>query len=484
MKGKFVFRILVSLACALGIAAVMAAEYFLDVRAKNTSLDWSTPVRISAPGGFAYSPYIVADQAGNLHVAWSENVLNPAQEDISLDTIYYTSRRGTEWSNPVDIFAVSETGQARLNQLRIDSSDRLHMIWVSESNIIYATSPAELAGVVHSWQTVTLAEAAYTSDLVISPDGTLHIVYAVTQQGVYYLQSRDHGASWSYPVTIYKMPSDSYSAGNVRIEVDEPGYIHVAWGISSDDLGWSPAGIAYARSSDDGTTWDNTLMVMEGDNLPNIGFDGQGGLHLVWDNPANTMVGRGHTWSQDHGKTWREPERIFPGYRGQTGWPVMALDSGGRFHLIFMADSPELGFPRGYHTEWQGENWGELELVSGVLYGMEYPSMTVSKGNELDVVWFSYRQEEYGIWFTSAQTAAPFIPPKAIQSTAAASSATPDTLEVRSVPTVTGSVNVSDLIDLPAAAYNPALPISVSTGLVLVVIVLLIALRLIKIRRS
>jgi hypothetical protein len=381
----------------------------------NVYLEWANPIKISNNNKFAYTPFLVSDSAGNLHVVWSQNDQELKEEDLDLDTIYYATNSYGDWSLPVDIFVAKDNGQARVTRLRIDQNDRLHVLWVGRPNILYANAYVLEAGNLKSWKTISIAENAYFSDLAISLDGTLHIVYILDRDGIYYTHSSDEGQEWSIPNKIWQAPDYEHSSGSVRIEVDENDIIHVAWGITAGSNNWNPIGIVYARSEDKGETWNTTLEVMEGDNLPNIGFDGSGGVHVVWDNPAGTNVGRGHAWSQDSGKTWKTIERIFPGYRGQTLWPVMASDSAGTLHLITAANSPESGESQIFHSIWETDKWLEPQLVSKDHFGGEGPSIAVSEGNLLNLVWFSYHPDEYSIWYSRAQSEAPWIPPQEIE---------------------------------------------------------------------
>jgi len=384
----------------------------------SSAIPWSAPIRVSEPGGFAYSPFVVADEAGNLHAVWSENDTDPSEEDLQLETVYYARKDDTGWTTPIDIFIAPTGGQARVNRLRIDRAGRLHMLWSQAPYMVYATALAGNAASARAWQARSIAESVTYADLAVSSDDVLHIVYILDRQGIYYIQSQDNGAHWSSPTTIWRTPDTEHSSGSVRIEVGEDGVIHVAWGISGNDHGWKPMGIAYARSVDSGQTWEQTLTVMEGDNLPNIGFDQQGGVHLVWDNPAGSILGRGHAWSTDNGKTWQRVERIFPGYRGQTLWPVIARDSAGTLHLVFAANSPKSGESQVFHSMWSGNTWTEPKVISGNLFGGESPSLAISEGNRLNVMWFSYRSQDYGIWYTAAEANAPSIAPRPLPTAA------------------------------------------------------------------
>ncbi len=424
----------------------------IAVASAGVSLAWSTPVRISKSENFPFTPFMVADSEGNLHVVWSQNDNNIQKEDLDLSTIYYTERRGGVWSTPMDIFAATGGEQARVNRLRIDDSGRLHLVYVTWSAIVYATAPAGNAGSTSAWQATRIGEPAWLADFALSRDGTVHLVYALQRQGIYYRQSKDEGATWSSPIAVWLPPGSGYSPANVRIEVDSRGILHVAAGIASGLGGWKPAGIIYARSVDDGKSWEQTLESAEGDTLPNIGFDSEGGVHIVFDNPAGSSAGRGHAYSTNDGAVWAGPERIFPGYRGQTWWPVMERDSADALHLIFTANPPDGDTPEAFHSVWMKGTWSEPELVSGGRKGMEGPSLAVSGGNILNVVWFSYLPEDYGIWYSFAQTSAPAIAPRPVPT---AKPATPTPLPTQAVAVPSPQARSSTATANPARSNSP-----------------------------
>ena len=415
MRAFGLFRLIVFTGCVL-LFVVIILGIPSDVGNAQT-VGWSTPIRISEGEGFAYSPFVVSDTYGNLHIAWSENVADPANYDLTLDTIFYASYSQGGWSKPLDIFVAPIDGQARINRLRIDASNRLHLLYVTRPSIVYANVQVDQAENVRAWNTYEIAENAYIADLFVTPDETVHIVYVSDRQGIYYIQSADGGVTWSTARTVYFMPSDSFSSGSVRLEIGNQGTMHVAWSVSSGEARWMPVWISYARSTDGGNTWNSTLTVEEGDNYPNMIIDGEGNVHLLWDNLANTMTGRGHTLSMNDGVTWDKVHRIFPGLRGNTLWPVMGLDSAGTLYMVTGADSTLASGTRLFFSVWNGKDWEEPKIISQDIEGSEAPSLMVSEGNKINVVWCSYNPAQYGIWYTSYRTSAPAIEPSSGLST-------------------------------------------------------------------
>lgn len=368
---------------------------------------WIPSKLISNDKSFATVPFLVADRSGVIHAVWSQSTLKP-NDELALDTIMYARFVNGQWSAPVDILATN-TPPLRAARLRIDHNDILHLLVVGSEDILYSTAHLTNAVTARGWTTSELGILTQAADFALEPDGTVHFVYALDRRGIFHIVSGPSRLNLSSPTTVWIAASEDYSSGNVRIERGPDGVLHTAWGITGAVARWNPIGVAYARSTDSGYSWEQTLEVLEGDNLPNIGFDKDGGIHLIWNNPAGSSLGRGHALSSDSGLTWPHTERIFHGYRGQTWWPSMAQDSAGTLHLITAANPPNGANSRLFHSMWLDNKWSDPVMISGQLEGGEGPSLTVSNGNQLHVAWFSFVPSQFGIWTSSSFADAPYL---------------------------------------------------------------------------
>ena len=372
-----------------------------NVFAQRPEGPWSVPVRITETEGFARDNFLVVDSSGNLHAVWSESFEHP-QDTSALDTIYYATWDGSQWSKPVDIFAARSGGRARAMRLRVDSLGYLHALWVSE-DLLYAKVHLSEALNVSAWKINRIREQAVGADFVVDESGQqVDIAYIVERQGIYFIRSTDGGNTWSPAETVW-IPKSVESAGTVRLEKAKDGTLHIAWGVETQERNWDPDRIGYARSLDGGVSWGDYQEVFEPSSQVSIGFDQNGGVHLFWNNPVRDSLGRFHMWSMDGGFTWSPVKRVFPSYEGQTKFPAMAQDGSGVLHLVFAANSPLASDPRIFHTYWQGDHWAPPEPVQRDLARTEGPSLAIRGGNELHVIWFSYTLEDFGVWYTSTK---------------------------------------------------------------------------------
>lgn len=414
----------VILAAALAAAGPARPAHLAADQAASA---WSDPVRISERGRPTWFPLIAASDDGVMHAVWAQDDQENRLLGSSFGTIYYSALRDSKWSTPVDIFVAPVRDTAALAGLRIDQSGRLHLLWFSGQGMTYGNAAASKASSAREWWATRIAESASAADLAVTANGVVHLTYSVAGRGIYHMRSDDLGRHWTAPYTVWAEPDAFHASGSVRIATDSAGAVHVVWSVNAASSGWRPESVGYARSLDGGRTWDQRLDVTDGDTQPNLGFDGQGRLHIVWNNPVESALGRGHTWSADGGRTWQAIERLLPGYRGSTLWPSMATDSAGTLHLVTAADSPDVYHPRVFHSTWRDGKWTEFDLVSASSRNAEAPALAVTGGNQLHVVWHfsgSGDPDESGIWYSAAMVDAPAVAPRPLP-TAPPATATP-----------------------------------------------------------
>jgi hypothetical protein len=97
---------------------------------------------------------------------------------------------------------------------------------------------------------------------------------------------------------------------------------------------------------------------------------------------------------------------------GFTGYPALAVDAADALHLVTALDGPAGKHGVIYYLAWSETGWSPAVLISQGAVGkraVEWPSMTVSGGNHLRVV---YSDDTERIWFTTRTTAAPSVAPR------------------------------------------------------------------------
>ena len=81
--------------------------------------------------GSEMEPQVAYDGEGTLHVVWRDYV------NGSSSILYASKPVSGQWSVPVEL----STGPSTMLALATDSENRVHVVWVQDSDIIYTSKP-------------------------------------------------------------------------------------------------------------------------------------------------------------------------------------------------------------------------------------------------------------------------------------------------------------------------------------------------------
>lgn len=184
---------------------------------------------------------------------------------------------------------------------------------------------------------VTLArvpDEGIQPQVAVDAMGVVHMIYFKGDPGqgdLYYVRSRDGGATFSAPLAVNSGRGSAVAVGNIRgghLAIGKNGRVHVAWNGSHQEGPASPFGhepMLYARLNDAGTAFEpqrNLIRSAYGlDGGGALAADGAGNVYVLWHAPEPGKEGEGNrrVWiarSRDDGKTF-EAER--PAYDKPTG---------------------------------------------------------------------------------------------------------------------------------------------------------------------
>jgi hypothetical protein len=182
---------------------------------------------------------------------------------------------------------------------------------------------------------------------VVEKDGIVHLLYfsgAAEKGELFYVRSRDYGATFSKPLAV-NTPGSAMAIGNIRgaqLAVGRNGRVHVAWN------GTAPVGripMLYTRLNDAGTAFEPERNLIHDawglDGGGSLAADGDGNIYVFWHAPIPGEKGEQNrrVWiarSTDDGKAF-EPERLAfdkpIGACGCCGMKAFADASG--IHVLF-----------------------------------------------------------------------------------------------------------------------------------------------------
>jgi hypothetical protein len=384
------------------------------LEAQSDDVTWSLPMNLSNSSSRSLHPTIIADSHGYVHVFWSEVVdeygMIEGGASGTPNTIFYRRWDGDDWTEPVDILAVSDDPLADFVAVTIDRENQLHLSWTGLTQLYYSTALAVDAGSVRAWSRPQIiasgiARSRYESDIAVDSQGNVHIVYAMggTVRGVLHSTLLRGTDLWTLPVGVSSYLRDDETAfKDVRLVIDDDDRLHAAWSTSNVN-GYSQA-VYYARSEPLGQAWDAPVLLA--DAAIDTGFTGWPALlisdrdHLLLIHVDQGNRGRIERTSIDGGMTWSDPRLILPSMEGVNGFLIPLRDGDGGLHLIINmrpSANQQVGI---YYAPRADQDWASVTPVAvNEPYGpsAHYTDATMRWGNEIHIVWTQLRDGE--IWY-------------------------------------------------------------------------------------
>ncbi len=369
-----------------------------------------------SPGHSSVDPLLLADSSGTVHLFWAERITGPPNDVINTpDAVLYAAWNGESWSLPVDLFlSPKELYNRRINALRgvIDDEGNIHLTWIGPDNtFFYSSAHASRASQSNAWRTpVYIAAdqsgAQYSANINFMPPNTLHIAYGREldendNQTVVHIRSTDGGLTWSAPKTIYIVPYVDRGASNVRVWVNSPDKVYVTW--TEWDTSGNGQAIFFARSLDNGLTWEKPVMLAERRGIEyerdwvTLAVLGEDELVAFWEGGYRAY--RQAQYSYDGGVTWGLPIDTLDWLIADNGFAEFVRDGADRLHLFVfqrIREGNEDRNPFGrdtnglWHSIWEGETqWREPHIVGEPNDG-NFVTVAVRGGNEFFAAWFTY----------------------------------------------------------------------------------------------
>jgi hypothetical protein len=292
---------------------------------------------------------LVATDDGLIHAFFSQH------KDTA---IYYANWNGELWSPITPVLELPE-GEAAWAAIAAGPENELFLIARNNKGALYfswATSGD--AATKSRWSIPTQLEMGYdreigSVDVAWDAAGTVYVAYSVPvneERGIYLVESKDHGTSWSEPLQVFDGVAAGFDlVGAPSLLTSENGFLHIIWKQQSiqGDGAPQPLSLYYTRSEDGGRTFSGAeLVVEEPVAWREIVTDGKGNLHLLWQQ-QDTLTTVWDQVSLDSGRSWQFPQGL-PG-EGMTA--AITEDSAGQLHLVDAAPG-SVG-----HWLWDGRRW-------------------------------------------------------------------------------------------------------------------------------
>jgi len=212
-----------------------------------------------------------------------------------------------------------------------------------------------------------------------------------------YAISNDGGATWQSGL----LPGlTTFHGGGTNSAVSDtvPIYdaAHGVWMISSLTIAAASTQVVVSRSSDDGASWGNPVVVAQSADLDKdwITCDDTptsphyGNCYMEWDDNGNSNLMHMST-SSDGGQTW-SPGASIAGANGLGGQPL--VQPNGKVIVPFLANAPVI---QSFSSTDGGATWGNVvqvaavtdRTVAGGLRGDALPSAQEDAAGNIYVIW-------------------------------------------------------------------------------------------------
>lgn len=463
---------------------------------------WSPDAKVPGYLDDTFTPFLLADRNRTVHAFASQWVNNSGQR-LAITYRQWSFMGG--WTRPIDIILAPTSGDANFMWAYLDSSDVIHVIFMAtenqKSSVYYSSAPAALADWATAWSVPMLvgdgASELHSGAITGDEQGDLIIVYSGTRDGngVYYTRSTDSGRTWSAPLFVFLTYDSNLSVFSLRLAIGPEQKARAVWNVVTnvgvDNL------LYFSTFDFQSAKWDVPIQLDKrieipdyfGPSFPSIVDNGR--EIVVVYNSGNPFDGRpvnaGRpvqrvSMSIDGGLTWNEPLSPFPFHLGRSGEHTVVLDGNGTPHTLFVQrieslddGGKQIVVSGIWHSEFINGGWTNPDRLVTQLVPHDVRA-TVVQGNVILTVW---REDPGagvgGIWYSYSVLDIPELPAVPLVTP-------PVDYSIQEVPTVAlvfeqstpEVVPSSDVFSAPPPSTmqdNPALPIIISTILVLLLLI-------------
>lgn len=302
---------------------------------KSRGGSWSAPVNVSKNNGESFSPNLVVGPDGTLNLAWHDD-----EYSRNYQVLFSSKSPGADWTKAVNVSAMEQ--DCFSPSMVRDSDGNLHVVWSSITTgnweIFYSFT---VDGGVNWSVPINVSNnegASMNPTLTIDSEGTLQLAWEDDTSGDYDIRysSKTKEGSWTESENVSLDPGKD---ANARLVVDSQGNLYMAWNNET------PVGSGkweiYFATRPKGGSWtkpENISHNMGVSGHPTLAFDPNGTLHLTWHDNSYGNYDIYHTTRAADG-TWAKPVNVSR-TKGDSADVSMAIDSKGTVYLAWSDNTP------------------------------------------------------------------------------------------------------------------------------------------------
>jgi len=304
-------------------------------KSTNGGVTWTASKRLTYTSGFSGAPAIAADSSGNPHVVWQDNT--PGNYEV-----YYkkSTDGGATWTTSKRFTYTS--GPSQNPDVSVDASGNPHVVWQDDASgneeIYYKKSSDRGTSWAANKRLTWTSGGSGFPTVGTGPSGRVHLVwreYTAGNYEVYFRRSTNGGLNWT---ASQRLTWNSGASEAPAIGLLPSGNPHVIW----QDNTPGDYEVYYAKSADAGVTWaaNQRLTWTSGaSNSPDIAVGPTSHVSAVWADPtpgnSEIYLKRSANW----GTSWTANKRL-TWTSGGSEVPAIGVDSSGNLHIVWQDNTP------------------------------------------------------------------------------------------------------------------------------------------------
>ncbi|MEW6209921.1 MAG: sialidase family protein [Acidobacteriota bacterium] len=232
------------------------------IRSTDQGASFGDAVDISRSSGAAFDPEIAVDSADTINIVWDD-----ITEGVSSIMFCRSTDGGQTFSEPLRVS--SAEGSATEAHIAIDGSNRIHVVWVDESDedaqILYARSTDGGQSFSASTDVSDDEGEEFSKPYVAVFEDSVYIVYqkdSGRSRQVLLVTSSDAGLSFSDSEQVSQADPNRGRAHSPAMAVDSEGRLHILW-IDTTEVG-NDEGLLYYSNTRNGTTFAPQRVLIAG----------------------------------------------------------------------------------------------------------------------------------------------------------------------------------------------------------------------------
>ncbi len=227
---------------------------------------------------------------------------------------------------------------------------------------------------------------SFGSRIAVDNNGNPHVVWEEYTENneihIYYSKRKNN--IWSNPL---KISGNSTSNDIPDIGIDDQGRVHVVW------MGGA---LKYVRK--DGDNWTQPIDITTlGPMNPAIYVEKEGKIHVVYEHWDHEIV---YLYSPDAGSTWTEPMNI--SNSSYYSWTAdVTADKDGKVYVVW---SEKGGNGLWYAVKDTDGVWGNPQKIPGTTQYLWLPAIQINEKGEIFISYSGLVNEQWDIFYTKKDT--------------------------------------------------------------------------------